>query len=218
MKHNALLLLLVFAMVSSCIYVSKDGDQREKDAKPEIEGTITDQNGNQTEVDNLEDAVNALTDALSGVQDSEPVEAIDFQELKKMLPERLAGMKRVSHEGERSGVGNMKFSSAQARYEDGDARLEVSIIDGGGFAGFIAGMAAWSMVEVDRETEDGYERTTMIDGYKAYEKYDNRSQGGQISLIIQDRLIVNVEGDNLSERQLKRALESLNLDRLKRAI
>jgi len=204
--------------VSSCIYIDK-GDRKEKEEKEQQEqNDYRSSEGNEIEINNLDDAMDALSDALGGLKDGEAVEAMDFQELKKMLPERMLGMKRISHEGERAGMGKLKFSTATAEYQNGDASLEVSIVDGGGFAGIMAGMAAWSSVEMDKENEDGYERTTMIDGHKAFEQYDRRNKNGQIALIVDDRFIVSVDGDKVSEKDLRKALDALNLKKIRRAI
>jgi hypothetical protein len=144
---------------------------------------------------------------------------VDFRELKKILPERLAGMNRSSIEGEKTGMGGFKYSIAKAQYQEDKVRLDVSIVDGAGFAGVVTGMAAWSLIDVDRETETGYERTTTIDGYKAFETYDSKKQEGQISIVVEDRFIVNIEGDNLkSDKDLRKALDGLDLKKLKKTI
>ena len=70
-------------------------------------------------------------------------------------------------------------------------------------------MAAWSNVEVDRESEDGYERTTTIDGHKAYEKYDSKTQRGEYSVIVDDRFIVTMEARNVDEDDFKDAFRQI---------
>ena len=65
-------------------------------------------------------------------------------------------------------------------------------------------------------SEHGYERTTLIDGHKAYEKYDGRSETGEISIIVEDRFIVNIKGDNIREKDLQTALRKLDLSGLER--
>lgn len=78
------------------------------------------------------------------------------------------------------------------------------------------GMAAWSMAEVDKETKSGYEKTTRINGMKAYEKYDNDGKDGEINVIVADRFVVNVKGRNVTMDQIRNTLDDLNLDRLAR--
>ena len=44
------------------------------------------------------------------------------------------------------------------------------------------GLAAWSMMEMDKETENGYEKTSKIGDNKSYEKYDNGDKDGEIAV------------------------------------
>ncbi|GAB5551086.1 MAG: hypothetical protein Sapg2KO_06770 [Saprospiraceae bacterium] len=193
-------------------------------AENEAEETISSSdnltiNDKEIEINSPEDLTNAISQAMKQLNNGEEVDAVDFRELKALLPERLAGMKRTNIEGEKTGMGGFKYSVAKATYEKGDSRMEVSILDGAGFAGVVSGMAAWSLIEVDRETDTGYERTTTIDGYKAFESFDSEQEEGQLSVVVEDRFIVNIEGDRIpTDKDLKRALDGLNLSKLKKAI
>jgi len=75
-------------------------------------------------------------------------------------------------------------------------------------------LAAWSKLDVDRETDDGYERTTTFDGHKAYEKYNDKRKRGEINLIVNSRFIVQVEGRGVEMDELKRAIKKIDLDDL----
>ena len=203
------------AKEEAAIKMEKDDDGWDKDKDDDdldISGNIT---INGEEVD-IEEAVNSITKALTGEHDEDLPEAVDFRDLKDLLPQRLVGIKRTDIEGERAGIGSLKFSTAKAEYDDGDAEFEVTIVDGGGIGAVITGMAAWSNIEVDSESDDGYERTTTIDGYKAYEKYDSRREDGSVAIFVEDRFIVTVEGRNVTEKQLKKALKAIDIDDLKR--
>lgn len=50
-------------------------------------------------------------------------------------------------------------------------------------------MASWASVEIDRETETGYEKSTVLGGNKAFEKYDTRSRRGEIKVLVGGRFI-----------------------------
>lgn len=210
------LLCLLALLFTACSGSNEAADNQEDEANTSANITINDK---EIDINNAEDISNAITQAMKGLNNGEAVEAVDFRELKALLPERLAGMKRTSIEGEKTGMGGFKYSVAKANYEKGDTRVEISIVDGAGFAGVVTGMAAWSLVEVDRETETGYERTTTINGYKAFESFDSKREEGQISVVVEDRFIVNIEGKRIpNDKDLKRALEGLNLSKLKKAI
>jgi hypothetical protein len=158
----------------------------------------------------------AMSDAMKQLGgDGETKEVVDFRELKALLPERIAGMDRTSHTGEKVGAMGFKMSTAQAEYGDGDQSLEVSVVDFAGVSMILASAAAWSSVEIDKETESGYERTTMIDGYKAFEEYDGKRKEGQVSIIAEDRYIITVEGRNIEEGALREALDAVSISKLK---
>jgi len=164
----------------------------------------------------MSDAVKQMEEAVQQMQKGEGVEVVDFRKLKDMLPDKLAGAKKVSSSGEKTGAMGFKVSQAEAQYEDGDKRFEVDIVDAGGMSMVINSMAAWASVELDRETEEGYERTTEIDGFKAFEEYNSRRQEGKVSLLVGERYIVNIEGDQIKAKDLRRAIDDLDLKKLAR--
>ncbi len=161
--------------------------------------------------DKMEDFADKLQNG-----DGESVEVINFRELKEMLPSRAAGMRLDDSSGETSGALGFKISTATGEYRDDDQKIEITIADVGASPMVLMGMAAWSNVEFERDSDEGYERTTTIEGHKAYEKYDSEREDGQISLIINKRFLVNIEGRNVSEKDLKSALKRIDIDDLER--
>ena len=168
------------------------------------------------ESENPADALQALADKAKEMGKREAVDPIDFRKLKELMPENLIGLKRTEATGEKSGAMGFTVSTAQARYEgENNASLKVEIVDTGGIAGVSTmALATWSMAEIDKETTDGYEKTTQLEGYKAFEKYNNTDKSGEINVLVADRYVVNVEGDNVSVDQLKEALKDIDLKEL----
>ncbi|KQS33015.1 hypothetical protein [Dyadobacter sp. Leaf189] len=160
-------------------------------------------------------ALQALTDKAKAMGNGETVDPVDFRKLKDLLPGKLIGLKRVESSGEKSGAMGFTVSTAQATYKNGDTNLEIEIVDTGGIAGVSTmALATWSMADIDKETATGYEKTTTLEGYKAFEKYDTQSKSGEINILVADRYVVNVEGNNLTIDQLKEALSSIGLAEL----
>lgn len=147
---------------------------------------------------------------------SEKSEAIDHQELQKLLPHRLAGMKRVTTEGEKIGFLGLKYSQATAEYETGDAWAEVMILDGGGIARIINHLAddLNTDFEHEYESDEGYQRNIEIAGYPANEQYDYDSKKGESTIFVEDRFLVHIEAEDISERQFQRLTRSINLKKL----
>jgi hypothetical protein len=164
---------------------------------------------------NTMDAIQQMAQKAEEMQNREPVDPVDFRELKELLPSDAAGLERIEATGEKTGAMGFTISQAEAKYQKEDANIEVQILDTGGVGGMaMMGLAAWTMAEVDKETASGYEKTTLLNDHKAFEKYDNNQQDGELNLIVGDRYIVNVKGRNVSMDQLKGTLNELDLDKL----
>ena len=164
---------------------------------------------------NAMEAIQQMADKAKEMQEKGPVDPVDFRSLKELLPADAAGLARTEATGEKNGAMGFSISQAQGKYEKDDARIEVEIMDTGGVGGMaMMGMAAWAMADVDKETKSGYEKTTRINGMKAYEKYDNDSKDGEVNVIVGDRFVVNVKGRNVTMDQIKGTLDDMNLNKL----
>ena len=95
-------------------------------------------------------------------------------------------------------------------------KIEVNIVDVAGVAAAMMGMASWATVEIDRESDDGYERTTKIGGNKAFEKYDANQKTGELNLIVDERFIIAIKGRNIEEKDLRKALDKISVKKLSR--
>ena len=160
-------------------------------------------------------AVQEMAKQAEEAQKNGPVETIDFRKLKELLPADADGLARKSADGEKNGMGGFNFSTATGRYENADnsENIELSIVDAGG-TGALMGMAAWSMIDMDKETDSGYEKTTKIDGNKAFEKYDNTNKSGEVAVMVKNRFIVTIKGEGVEMDKLKAVLDDVDLDKL----
>ena len=157
-------------------------------------------------------AVGAIGEAAKTV--ATPVEPVDFRELKAMLPETIGSMKRAAAEGEKSGAMGVVVSHAQGRYESDGANVQVKITDPGNLSGFAAMAAVWMNVEIDRETDSGYEKTGSAGGRRFHEKFDKSAKAGEYTMIVGNRYMVEVRGSGVDMATLKKAMESIDLAKL----
>jgi hypothetical protein len=162
---------------------------------------------------NLQDAMKEAEKAMKNVQTAEPV---NFRELQELLPEKLAGYERKSKAGETTGAFGMTISRAEAKYADGDCDAKVELIDTGGIAMGIMGMAAWSSTTIDKEDENGYERTSTLDGYKCFEKFRKNGNSSELSVLVENRFVVSTSGRNCDMDQLKKLVKGMDLGKLKK--
>ena len=149
------------------------------------------------------------------MQKNGPVETVNFRSLKELLPADADGLARKEATGEKNGAAGFTISTATGKYanDDNSETIELSLVDGGGSA-MMMGLAAWSMIDVDKETENGYEKTGKIGDNKSYEKYDNSSKDGEIALLVNKRFIVTAKGRGVSMDKIKAALGDVDLDKL----
>ncbi len=192
-----------------------DGDDDDDDDGDEAPESLADA---------LEQAGEAIDEVLGG-EGGTVKEAVDFRELKDLLPEKVDGLERTSSEGERNSVLGMQFSNAQGRYEDGDERIEISISDLGTLSGIAKiPFTAWLQTEVDRESDRGFERTRKFRSggkeYPSHEKFEGTGDEGncEIQVWVAERFIVSIEGRNVAMDQCEDARDEISfrqLDRMK---
>jgi len=142
--------------------------------------------------------------------------AVDFRQLKALLPEELAGLRRTNARGEKTGAFGANVSSATGEYgAPGGPRMVVKITDVGatGPFGALAGLG-WLATEVDSEGDEGYERTTLYGKHKGLEKYRNDTKAGSVDVVVAGRFLINIEGTGIEAIKLQTAAASLELDTL----
>ncbi len=149
----------------------------------------------------------------------EKKKAVDFRKLKELMPEKILDLSRKSLNGERNQMGAISVSIARASYAQADETddspsVKTEIMDYGAIEGFAQGMAFWSQLDIDKESDEGYERTTKIGGFPAYEKFTNDGQSGEIHVFVASRFIVNITTRRLTADKLKKAAEEMPLKAL----
>jgi len=163
----------------------------------------------------LKKASEALEGIGKDVEHKDNVEIVGFRELKEVLPNEFNGAERLFKSGENTEVMGFKISTVKAEYKMGDkGNITLSVSDGGGVSAAKLALAAWTMIKVDKETANGYERTSLIDGDKAYEKYDSRSKRGEVSVLMNDRFLVSAKGKNVEMDDILNLVEDINKKKL----
>ncbi len=158
----------------------------------------------------VEDALKRVGEALSDGK-----QAVPAAQLKTLLPEELAGLRRTGYEAERTGFG-VKVSKARAEYGEGDKRMSLMITD----LGAVSGLAKMGMelfeTEIDTENENGFERTTTYKGHKSFQRL-HRSGDQSIAAImvfVSDRFTVQLDGQNIPFDEMKESIDSVDLESL----
>lgn len=202
---NFLFFLTLMAMTTLMACSSDKGNQQAAGDDTES-STSNDSNADNGSNDgspaSIQDAMQQAKDAMKQLNDGKEVEVVNFRDLQELMPEKLNGYERTKKGGQTAGAMGMNVSTAEATYEKGDQKIEMAIIDTGGLGMAMMGMAAWATATVDREDENGYERTVLLDGNKCFEKYRKNGGTSEINVIVADRFIAKAEGRIHNEGQM----------------
>jgi hypothetical protein len=135
--------------------------------------------------------------------------ALTTEQLKALLPQELLGMKRSGF----SANSMMGYGMAEATYKsDDNKQLRLTIHDVAGEAGSAwYSMMFWGF-NMEREDDNGYEKTITYNGAKAIEKYQKYNEKYSLMYFTGNRLLVQVEGEKTGLDAVKAAAGSLNLN------
>lgn len=167
--------------------------------------------------ENLENFAESMKNLSETFSEGKKVNPVDFRELKSLLPEQIANLKRANASGEKSAAMGINISKAEAEYfdEQENKTIDIEITDLGSISGITAFAAyGWFNVEIDKENEEGYERTFNYKGNKAFERFNTQTQDGEVSVFVAKRFVVEVRGNNVSADELKAALGMIDLNKL----
>jgi hypothetical protein len=142
------------------------------------------------------------------------VEPVDFRELKALLPEGIGALKRTSAEGEKGGGFGIAVAHAEGRYRGDGGSVDLKITDPGNLSGLAAMAAMWMNMDLDKETDTGYEKTGTANGRRFHEKYDKNSKSGEYTVIVGNRFMVEINGNGVDMPTMKKAIDQINLAKL----
>jgi len=154
-------------------------------------------------------AIGEMMGAMTGGS-ATPIPAAD---LKSMLPESVADLKRTGFEASGGQAMGIAGSSARATYANGERRLELSITDTGGLAG-LAAMAGWANMTMDKETDGKVEKVYKDGARTVHEEYRKDGSHGEVTVILANGVIVEADGSRVDVDTLKKVIAGLDLGRI----
>ncbi len=116
---------------------------------------------------------------------------INWRKLAPFLPEKIGDYASTKElKGSTSGMGQMQVSTVKRRYQAGDKKLKVEIIDTTLVPAMRAGFAMIKMINED--SSDGIRKGTTVAGQPALLEWRKARQRGKMTIICGERFLVNI--------------------------
>jgi hypothetical protein len=153
---------------------------------------------------------------VGGVTGSAGFDPVDFRKLKEALPQELAGFDKGDASGEKNNAFGISVSEAKQSFRtaDGSKSVRFEITDPGSLAGPFALANMWMNIDIDKETSDGYERTSTVSGRKLHEKWSKGSKHGEVHLVVGNRFMVQVDAQGVEMNDVKTLLSKIDVAKL----
>lgn len=160
----------------------------------------------------MADIMGAMGGAVGGAAgvNSVPIAA---QDLKALLPESLGALKRESFEAQGGQAMGFAGSSAMASYAGDQKRVRLTITDMGGMGG-LAAMAGWANMTMDKETDGKVEKVYKQGARTVHEDYRKDGSRGEVTLILENGVLVEAQGEKVDIAALKKIVEGLDLGKI----
>lgn len=156
-------------------------------------------------------AAAGMVAALNGGTSSKPIAA---QQLQTYLPQALAGLPRESIETNDAGaMGIVAGASVQAAYRQGDRAVQLTIIDAGGLSS-VMGLATGVSGTHERHDAEGTERVYRQGQRSVREKALADGTSAEYAVLLENGVLIEVEGSRVGLATLKSAVENLDLGKL----
>ena len=141
-----------------------------------------------------------------GNTDNEPnaiasQEAIPFTELLGYLPDAPQGWTADEPMGETNSLGSYHISQVAQTYTKGDKKIKISIFNSTFNSALQLPLALASMFS--RESTAGYNKGIEIDGISGREEYTYDSKQGSLNLLVDNGLLVQIDGKNIEDVELR---------------
>ena len=154
--------------------------------------------------------LNALNSIVRGGKAA--VQPIAREQLKSLLPDSAGGLARTSSEGSSGSFAGIAGSSANATYGNaGNGTIEVDVADLGNMGGIAAIANIGANLQIESETDSGYEKNVDVDGRKVHEKWTNDGKHSDLMEIIDNRYAITVTGTGVDIDTALAALKSVNV-------
>jgi hypothetical protein len=193
--------------------------EEKKEEKKEQQAAKTAETGAAEAAKGLEQMAKGLEAMAGGAAAGsvQPVDPVSFRDMQALFPE-FEGWQKGKPTGERMSA-PFKFSQAEVEYTKGDSRVELKMVDSGFNQLLLTPYAIFLTAGYEKETSDGYEKSTRVNGQPGWEKWDSSGKDGELNALVGKRFLVQINGRGIEDtkllHELARKIDMAKLSTLK---
>ena len=131
--------------------------------------------------------------------------------LQGYAPAKLGGLERTALEARSDNAMGMSFSSVKADYGQGATSISFKLQDLGAVPALSLAMGAWAQSTVNRETQTEVERVFQRDGMSVKEEYSKDGSRAEITMMLGNGVMVEVQGKGVAMDALRSAVAGLDV-------
>lgn len=174
--------------------------EEKKEEKQAQQAARTAQAGAAEAANGLEQMAKGLEAMAAGGDGSgsaKAVEPVSFRDMQALFPE-LDGWKKAKPTGERMSS-PFKYSQAEVEYAKGESRLTLKMVDSGFNQLLLTPYAMFLTAGYEKETSDGFEKSTKVSGQPGWEKWNSDGKDGELNALVGKRFLVQIEGHQIDD-------------------
>jgi hypothetical protein len=191
-------------------------------------GNYKEPENNDEDFNDAISAMSALGSAAAGAmeadeamseKDKETSEKIEknlvhFKQLRAALPDEIEGYEKIDEGGESIKMGAFSISQAFKTYKKGDKKLNIEVLDYALASVMLNSLKVAGNIEM--EDDEKYHKSIKLDENTfGWEEYHFNSNKSNVVLILNNRLMLNVEVRNAEPGEALEIAKSIDLDELK---
>jgi len=215
-RLTAVTLTITLAAVAGC----RRSEQKQPEPATQQAAKAVEQAAKATETGAAQAAksIEQMAKGLEGMAtatggETKPEDPVSFRDLQALFPD-LDGWEKAKPTGERM-TAPFPFSQAEVRYRKDDARLDIKIVDSGFNQLLFTPYAMFMQAGYEKETSNGYEKSTTVGGQPGWEKWHIDGKDGEVNAVVAKRYILSVQGRNVEDiKVLHDVVGKLDLARL----
>lgn len=139
----------------------------------------------------------AMAGGGGGGDDVKPVEPVSFRDMQALFPD-FEGWTKGKPTGEKMSS-PFKYSQAEVEYTKGDSSISLKAVDSGFNQLLLTPYAMFLTAGYEKETSDGYEKSTKVNGQPGWEKWNSGGKDGELNALVGKRFLIQIEGHQIDD-------------------